>query len=304
MRSELGWPDDARAEALWRWKHEQNPFGASPVWVAEHEEQVVAVRAFLRWEMITADRTVIRVARAVDTATRVDHRGRGLFRMLTLHGLEALDDLGVQFVFNTPNSQSRPGYLSMGWVDVERLPVWVRPLHVSSLPRMLRARTAAGLWPAGSEAGIPVAALAVPGAGRDHSGSVQSLLHAGSSWVPQAGAVGTARSEAYFRWRFGLPELGYRLVLGDTNDSGVILRDRLRGSVVERSVLEVLGGTSAPQLAARMPGRANHLVAIGRRPGRGWFRLPATGPHLVVRALAGATRPDSFELTLGDVELL
>ena len=51
MRSVLGWPDDERAEHLWSWKHEQNPFGASPVWVGLHDEEVVAVRAFMRWEL-------------------------------------------------------------------------------------------------------------------------------------------------------------------------------------------------------------------------------------------------------------
>ena len=39
MQSEMGWPDDERAETLWRWKHETNPFGRSPVWVAELEWQ-------------------------------------------------------------------------------------------------------------------------------------------------------------------------------------------------------------------------------------------------------------------------
>ena len=40
---------------------------------------------------------------------------------------KALRGEGVGFVFNTPNDQSRPGYLKMDWKLVERLPVLARP---------------------------------------------------------------------------------------------------------------------------------------------------------------------------------
>ena len=48
-----------------------------------------------------------------------------MFTKLTMHGLAAMQADGVDFVFNTPNSQSRPGYLKMGWREVGRLPAAV-----------------------------------------------------------------------------------------------------------------------------------------------------------------------------------
>ncbi len=45
---------------------------------------------------------------------------------------------GVDVVFNTPNDQSRPGYLKMGWSEVGRVPVAVR------LRSALSARRVAG----------------------------------------------------------------------------------------------------------------------------------------------------------------
>ena len=147
MQVELGWPDDDRSTTLWRWKHEQNPFGASPVWVAAEGSEVIAVRAFLRWRLRTPGGEVVEAVRAVDTATDRHHRGQGWFRRLTLHGLEELAEHDVRLVFNTPNEQSRPGYLSMGWREIGRPRVWLRPAAVSALPRLLRSRTGADLWP-------------------------------------------------------------------------------------------------------------------------------------------------------------
>ena len=61
---------------------------------------------------------------------------------------------GVDFVFNTPNDKSRPGYLKMGWEEVGRVPITVRPRSPMAAYRMTRARTAAGKWSRPTTAGI------------------------------------------------------------------------------------------------------------------------------------------------------
>ena len=119
LRVSLGWDDAPRYRELFAWKHERNPFGPSLAWVVEHHGRVVAVRLFMRWEFRRGG-TTVRAVRAVDTATHPDHQGRGLFTALTLHALEACRADGVAFVFNTPNVQSLPGYLKMGWREVGR----------------------------------------------------------------------------------------------------------------------------------------------------------------------------------------
>ena len=53
---------------------------------------------------------------------------------------------GVDFVFNTPNDQSRPGYLKMGWQLVGKLTPWVQPSSLGSLPAIARSREPAGHW--------------------------------------------------------------------------------------------------------------------------------------------------------------
>jgi GNAT superfamily N-acetyltransferase len=130
LRLSLGETLMAKSEAFWRWKHINNPFGPSPVLLAEEGDTLVGVRAFMRWEW-TLNGSVIKAVRAVDTATHPDFQGKGIFKKLTLLSVERCQGEGVQFIFNTPNAISMPGYLKMGWHEHGRMPISVFPV----LPR-------------------------------------------------------------------------------------------------------------------------------------------------------------------------
>jgi len=99
------------------WKHYQNPFGKSYGLLAVDKGRIVALRMFMRWEFICETR-VIKAIRPVDTCTDHDYRGQGLFKKLTLQGLENVKTEN-ELIFNTPNSNSKPGYLKMGWKEIE-----------------------------------------------------------------------------------------------------------------------------------------------------------------------------------------
>lgn len=305
LASSLGWLPDDHHSAFFSWKHDDNPFGASLAWVAVEAGEVIGFRTFLRWELLVGGQPV-RAVRAVDTATHPDHRGRGIFSILTRRALEELADEGVDAVFNTPNDQSRPGYLKMGWEVVGRLPVRARPRSPRSLVRMARARTAADLWSLPTEAG----AAAEPALADDEA---LTLLVKGQPVPP---GVVTRRSPAHLRWRFaGFPPLAYRVTLaGSTAADGMaIWRLRRRGAATEAAIVEVLapGGDRAladrlARAAARESG-ADYAVAMeGVRPGRaGFVPLPSQGPLLTWRSVRGSRRPDlgEWRLALGDVEL-
>src|SRR5262249_28750494 len=124
LRRSLGWRD--ADSSFLEWKHLQNPFGVSPMWIARAGDRVVAFRAFLCCELVPPARVVLRAARAVDTATDPEFRARGIFTTLTLSALESLRADGVDLVFNTPNAQSLNGYVRMGWRSLGRLPVAIR----------------------------------------------------------------------------------------------------------------------------------------------------------------------------------
>lgn len=305
LRDTLGWLPDAEQTGFFSWKHVRNPFGTSPAWVAVDGERVVGFRTFLRWEFEHAGAT-LRAVRAVDTATHADYRGRGLFSRLTTHALDELGGEGVDFVFNTPNDQSRPGYLKMGWAVVGRLPVRVRPRSPGSLFSMARSRVPADLASVPSDVGLPVAEVLA-----DTAGLVRLLASR-----PDEPGLRTRLTPAFLRWRYGaLPALGYRAVLaGPGIEHGVVVfRLRRRGPALEIAVCDVLAPGGDRKRAASLVGGVlrrsggSYAVAIGTSgPARaGFLPLPRQGPVLAWRPLRAdrSVGDGPWALGVGDVEL-
>lgn len=100
--------------ATWfRWKHRSNPWGPSLGWVAVEGREVVGVRLMLRWRL-TSSGGPVDALRPCDTVTAPQARGKGVFSALVRHALDEGGQHG-ELVFNTPNSQSMPGYLKIGF---------------------------------------------------------------------------------------------------------------------------------------------------------------------------------------------
>ena len=299
LRSSMGRADDARFEALFRWKHLENAYGPSPMWVACDGDRLAGLRVFMRWEF-DSDEGVLRAVRAVDTATHPDYQGRGIFTKLTTLALEEVSAEGVDFVFNTPNDNSRPGYLKMGWHELGRPVAAVRPTRVAAIPRLRGARTAASHWSEPCNAGVGAIEFL-----RDEA-TVDRLL---ARREGKPGALRTRLAPAVLAWRFGLPELAYRVIGDDPADGVAFVRIRRRGGAREAAVaLDLAPGAAARR---RLFGRirravrrdADYLLALGSVPG--FVPVRRLGPLVTARA-AGGQPPgtiDDLELRLGDVEL-
>lgn len=95
------------------WKHYYNPFGRSYGRVACDHEKIVGVRMFMFWVFVKQEKK-LKALRPVDTITHPDYRGKGIFKKLTLDGLRECSGR-FDLVFNTPNKDSYPGYIKMGW---------------------------------------------------------------------------------------------------------------------------------------------------------------------------------------------
>ncbi|MCG9970419.1 GNAT family N-acetyltransferase [Christiangramia crocea] len=134
LKASLGENDLPLSEEIWNFKHDVNPFGTSLVLVAEEDKKIVGVRAFMRWEW-KKEKLVYRALRAVDTATHPEYQGRGIFKKLTLKAVEVAKDQGYNFIFNTPNDQSRPGYLKIGWQIAGNVNVALKPSFSSFLSK-------------------------------------------------------------------------------------------------------------------------------------------------------------------------
>lgn len=304
LSTSLGWRSDDHHARFFSWKHLDNPFGPSLAWIAEREGRLVGFRAFLRWEF-EQDGSVVKAVRAVDTATAAEARGSGVFSRLTRQGLNALPHAGVAFVFNTPNDQSRPGYLKMGWQEVGSVPLRVRLASMGALPRLAGARTAADLWSVPTNAAQPAAEAL-----KDRI-AVAALLRS----QPAAASLRTRLTADMLWWRYaGFPALAYRACAGAEGVAAglAVFRLRRRGTAIEAMIGHVLAPGGDPAVAAALARKvlrvsgADYAVATATARWRGFVRLPRQGPVLAWRDAGASDRPPplaAWDLSLGDIEL-
>ena len=283
----LGWAGDQRDREFFRWKHLQNPNGESPAWGVWDDDRLVAFRVLMRW---TLEREGERASlvRAVDTATAPDQQGKGLFRRLTTGAVEELTASGDDAVFNTPNDQSRPGYLKMGWVVLGRPTIQVSPRSPMTMVRMLRSRVGAEKWSEPLSVGQPVREVA----------SDLRDVDRGSRWS-------TPRTAEYLGWRYGFEPLHYRAV--EVKGGACIFRVRRRGTLREVAICEWLSERADPRSVRRLVRAAgDYAVGVGLSPAaHGVVPLPGQGPIVTWRALARADVPalSDLDFALGDLEL-
>ena len=304
--------------AFWSWKHARSPFGPSPCLLAEADGELVGLRVFMRWSWCYGGK-VVSAVRAVDTATHPSWRGRGIFSRLTLALVKQMKEEGTAFVFNTPNEQSRPGYLKMGWTSLGRVSLWVAPLRPVRLARALVSRTGGGNQ--------------LPGVTRPGLASVAQLLDqqglgALLEQLPDADQrLTTAPTLSYLRWRYcDVPGFSYHAAWAFLGREGAaaVFRLKQRNGLNELRLCELVVGRSP--LSRRLghelcrglltEAGADYSVAVaaGGTPEQqvllrsGFIPAPRVGPVFTIRPLCPNGGPDplrrpSWRLSIGSLEL-
>lgn len=263
-----------KSEAFWRWKHIDNPFGPSPVLLAEEDNVLVGVRAFMRWDWLL-DGTVIKSVRAVDTATHPSYQGKGIFKKLTLLLVEQCQHAGVQFIFNTPNASSMPGYLKMGWRQFGRMRIHAFPV----MPSFGKTNM-----------------MSVPYAGE----ADEQILRATEPEV-----MATNTSAMFLMWRYGSnPNNEYRELIAGGNR--IIFRIKNGKKINEMRIVESFftgrGGVDFFRLIQREARAQNaHVITWSG------FNLPfvsfplPVGPMVTLNMLGDTFK--NWRPTLGDMEV-
>jgi GNAT superfamily N-acetyltransferase len=282
LKVSLGEGSIPRNAAYWSWKHLRNPFGVSPVLIAEADGSLVGLRVFMRWTWKRGGEDVLAV-RAVDTATHPDWQGKGIFTRLTLALVERMKADRVQLIFNTPNRYSRPGYLKMGWSSVGKASLWIRPVRPLQAPRAM-ARRDARLSTALSGAYLRWRYVDIPG----------FTYHASGSWEPRGEALIIFRLKS----RGSLRELRLcEVLVGPSGDSISRAAELIRNAIRAVRPDYAVAMASARTVERRVLLRAGFLPA------------PRVGPILTVRsldAMANGYVPDEWEawrVSIGDLEL-
>lgn len=315
-----GGPTGERTTAFFRWKHHDNPFGRSLGLVAVDGERIVGVRLVMRWDLRSGEQRVP-AGRMVDTATHPSARGRGVFRELTMQSLDQLAT-DTAMIFNTPNGQSRPGYLKMGWEEVGVVPTSFSPVRPLRFLAGLRSATTA----AGATRVIPAATARLPTVADVLSERRDEISELVTAATTRESRLHTVRDLRFLRWRYAdAPGLDYRAVPVERRGRLVGLgigRLRGRGRLTELTLADVLapaGDWAAARAVLRAARRsgvdhvATHLPpTVARRAdllGTGYLTSARLGLTLTTRALGGLTLPvdpterASWALVLGDLEV-
>lgn len=288
-----------KSEAYWRWKHNDNPFGRSPVLVAEESGQLIGVRAFMRWEWTDGEK-VYKAVRAVDTATHPAHQGKGIFKKLTLQLVEECRQEGVHFIYNTPNAQSRPGYLKMDWKDAGRLPVRLQIANPFSA-LIARLRNVQGN-------DTPLEQLL--------QGVTEAVCKRESN--VSGHVIASNYSKAYLHWRYcRVPVAQYHGVLLENDRNGELLIYRLKESKMGKELRVTDLFSSLPEISptamkllhkrASIAG-ATHLTFSGIGSQVHGGLMLNKGPRVTIRDIqfpgfSGLDKFHNWQPSLGDLEL-
>ena len=289
-----------RSKAFWHWKHEMNPFGSSPVLLAWDNDQLVGLRAFMNWQWNFEGQT-FRALRAVDTATRPDWQGKGLFKKLTLSLLEKEKLNGKAFVFNTPNKQSLPGYLKMGWR-------WfVKPdlnIRFGSLKGFLNPSSSA---------------QAAPQEWNLNQFDWKVL----DAWLINQTNSGiyTPKNSDYLKWRYrDIPEFNYFGAFTEKNGGALIIaRIKITANLPELRITELKGAntsyiksTVSNMIKFYSPAFISCMASFSKAmpfplKNTGFVQFSNLGPKVVLRKINALPEPllikDNWKWTTGDMEL-
>ncbi len=288
-----------RSEAFWHWKHIENPFGPSQVLLGWEDDQLVALRAFMNWQWKLGNQT-FHALRAVDTATHPNWQGKGLFKKLTLEMIEKQKQLGKDFVFNTPNKQSLPGYLKMGWQELAKPNMNIR---IGSWKGFLQA----------PQIKLPIKAE------WDLQNFDWNKLDA---WLSKQSFSGihTPKNSDYLRWRYlQIPEFKYFGFFSSENGGGLLIgRFKMTSNLPELRITELIG-TNNEHIKTELSKIINYYspafisCMAGYEAGQfplknsGFIKIPNLGPKVALRKVntlhEDLSVKKNWNWTTGDMEL-
>ncbi len=218
LKKSLGEKLMPKSEAFFIWKHFQNPFGESVIWLAKEEGKIIGIRAFMCWRWMNKD-GYCNAVRAVDTATDPAFQGKGIFSKLTMKAIETSMENNIDFVFNSPNKISIKGYLKLGWYSNGKMPMMVKPVF---------------RWPV-KNLDIQIQK------GYDFFSVQKAIDLLGDGWELKNNTAFycTPLSKSYLKWRYqNCPVADYGAII-EPNHFGLVFRLKKRGQFIECRICEI-----------------------------------------------------------------
>lgn len=118
------YPTSGWSRESMKWQYFDNPVGEACCWVAWDSQRIVANytaiphRMHLKGKLATG-------WRVQNVVTDPDYQGRGLYAALSHLACEFLMTPDFPLNFTFPNENSHPMFLKCGWINPNRIPLWI-----------------------------------------------------------------------------------------------------------------------------------------------------------------------------------
>lgn len=219
--------DWERDQLYWEWKYKNNIFGNPIINVAEIDGKIVGSSTLWPWRF-TCKGKLFDIYQPCDTVVLQEYQGRGIFKKIYSNHLSYLDEMGVSFVFNFPNSNSLPGNLKMGWSYLGKIPWLVRPIKPFSAITSLKSNDKARPVNVASE----------------HEIDPEICFSIEENQVSYDEIVRTYRPEGFYEWRYkSHPYFKYGMVITESGKekAGAVFSINKKGSYKEMIVVDIFG---------------------------------------------------------------
>ncbi len=245
------------------WKFRDTPaVDHVPMFVAEHDDELVGTRPYMAVELDTGHRSLLGI-QTCETMVHPDHRRNGLFTRMTDRSFDFYGDREEPVVmFSIPNAISRPGYLTLDCAVVGQLPIDYRIQQLDSMVGDGTAdRVASAAQPAVRLYNAARDRITAPTIEPDIDVTRHDELPiarlAGLYERAAPNRIHAARTEAFYQWRFANPDWSYRAYTAARDGepiAAVVTGHQRSGETTQvrlTEVLPLLGGDRVrPELTA------------------------------------------------------
>ncbi len=100
------------------WKFTKCPYGHSLLSCAKENDEIAGCVAFGLQDFFYKNQR-IKGAISFETFVSPKHQGKGLFKKLISFAENKAKEAGIELLLNFPNSNSLPGFLKMGWQQID-----------------------------------------------------------------------------------------------------------------------------------------------------------------------------------------
>lgn len=117
----------------WKWEYKNNPNDRLEIILAVDENKIVGHYAVIPVRMKIGNKEYT-TSLSLDTMTRRNYRGQGLFPTLATELYNNIGKNGIPITYGFPNAFSIRGFIKkLDWFEISDLPIYIRPMNFALL---------------------------------------------------------------------------------------------------------------------------------------------------------------------------